>query len=58
VFYVIESPAGNWSKYLSSEAVQQLQYAGYYTDLIPGTKLRIVSLNTNYCNTGELALLT
>jgi sphingomyelin phosphodiesterase len=44
--------ARQWARWLPAEVASTIRYGGYYTAVIlPG--LRVISLNTNYCYTGN-----
>jgi len=46
-----------WGEDLTPSALESLKHAGFYTELVRGTNLRIVSLNTNYCAQANYWLL-
>lgn len=50
--WLYDVAARQWARWLPEEVSSTIRYGGYYTALIqPG--LRVVSLNTNYCYTGN-----
>lgn len=55
--WLYDVAARQWARWLPDEVSSTIRYGGYYTTLIyPG--LRVVSLNTNYCYTGNLWTLS
>lgn len=46
-----------WGQWLSAEAQQELNYGGYYSQLLPGTSLRFVAVNSMYCGDGNYWLI-
>lgn len=54
--WLMNPVARMWSYWLPSDALQTVQYGGYYTTLIrPG--LRLISLNTQYCDINNFYLI-
>lgn len=49
--------ADAWSSWLPQDSQKTLRFGGYYTVSVPNTKLRVVSLQTNYCNNDNFWLL-
>ncbi|XP_046635576.1 sphingomyelin phosphodiesterase-like [Daphnia pulicaria] len=50
--WLYDVAARQWARWLPAEVASTIRYGGYYTAVIlPG--LRVISLNTNYCYTGN-----
>lgn len=50
--WLYDVAAQQWARWLPAEVSSTIRYGGYYTVVIqPG--LRVVSMNTNYCYTGN-----
>lgn len=50
--WLYDVAARQWARWLPAEVSSTIRYGGYYTAVVqPG--LRVISLNTNYCYTGN-----